>query len=106
MNVCVCACIHMAGADWGSAMHTYYSMHVEVRGQSWVSVLTIYLFEARSLGCLLLSMPGQLAQRPQGILLSLLLAPHRRVIDTGLYHGFQGTEPLKSSLLCDKCFVT
>jgi hypothetical protein len=25
---------------------------------------------------------------------------------TELYHGFQGTELPKSSLLCDKCFAT
>lgn len=93
----------------GGAIHTYYGVHVEVRGQSWVSVLTIHLFEARSLDCLLLSKPGQLTRRSQGILLSSLLSPHRRVIDrhhTGLYQGFQGTELPKSSLLCDKCFAT
>lgn len=74
---------------------------MEVRGQSWVSVLTSHLFEMRSLGCLLLSLPGQQAQGPQGILLSLFPTPHRStgVIDrpcTGIHHGCQGTERIKS----------
>lgn len=80
MNVCVCMHAHSrCSFVGGKAMHTYYGVHAEVRGQSWVSVLTIQL--AWPLGCVLLSMPGQMAQRPQGILLSLLPFPHRRHID-------------------------
>lgn len=112
-HMCECVCVHAYTQQGqicgGKAVHTYYGMHVEVRGQSWVSVLPILLFETRSLGCLLMNMTSQLAQRPQGVLLSLLLSPHRTVIDrhrTGLYHGLQGTELPKSSPLYDKCFAT
>lgn len=68
---------------------------------TWVSVLTSHLFEMRSLGCLPLSMPGQLAQGPQGILLTLFPTAHRNTGVTdrycaGIHHGFQGTERINS----------
>lgn len=62
-------------------MHTYSGVHAEVRGQSWVSVLTTHLFEVKVSWLFTAQYARPVGPKTSEILLSLLSSPHRRAID-------------------------